>query len=329
MTASIKKFDIYLNKLEVMLLKAAKEKDAGTYLFENNFRSPVFMLQGLCRVYARIHNKKKFEKIKEKIKAIEDLLGQVDYYHSLALALKSNKKINVAIKQYLLNQEKEIIAQLNNCLLKDKWINADEPITTKIKTKLGKADWLNNEQEVKKIASYYNQSIEKITHFLEYEVLVFDNVETDLHELRRKLRWLSIYPLALQGTFQFSSKSVNKSHLRKYLTPDIVASPYNKLVTDPTQPNILYLNKSYFLALSWLIASLGALKDEGLLISGLAEAIKVTSKCHEKEAMEQSTHLLGQPKTRVSQILKQASLLVNKFMAEQNLNNLLTAQDIK
>ena len=84
-------------------------------------------------------------------------------------------------------------------------------------------------QEVDAIAAFYGESIYSINEFVTKTKYHFDNVEEDVHELRRKLRWLSIYPQALQGFIQYSKDKKTELHLKKYLTKQIVNSPYNKL----------------------------------------------------------------------------------------------------
>ena len=44
----------------------------------------LFMLEGLAKLYAEIHNKKKFTKLKVHFKLVEDALGAIDYYDAFA-----------------------------------------------------------------------------------------------------------------------------------------------------------------------------------------------------------------------------------------------------
>ena len=64
--------------------------------------------------------------------------------------------------------------------------------------------------------------------FINQKDFHFTNVEKDLHEFRRMIRWLSIYPQALRGCIQLNqSKSVTAKFLSKYLTKAITGSAYN------------------------------------------------------------------------------------------------------
>ena len=149
-------------------------------------------------------------------------------------------------------------------MLTDKdWLSDDNKRIKKITKKLNEADWLNPIEEAEAFSEFYRASIKTITDFVAETNYYFDNVETEVHELRRKLRWLSIYPQALQGAIQFAPDTKPVTHLKKYLTKEIISSPYNKLPAAGNNISFLMLNKSYFLALSWMIAQLGILKDEG------------------------------------------------------------------
>jgi hypothetical protein len=54
----------------------------------------------------------------------------------------------------------------------------------------------------------YKESVDKIIRFVAGTNYHFVNVENDVHELRRKLRWLSIYPQSLRGAIQFAPDMV-------------------------------------------------------------------------------------------------------------------------
>ncbi|MBS1758205.1 MAG: hypothetical protein JSU03_13100, partial [Bacteroidetes bacterium] len=78
------RFEFYLVKLEALFAQAIADKNPALWLYNNNARTPLFMLEGLAKLYAGIHNKKKFLKIKEHFKLLEDTLGAIDYYDGFA-----------------------------------------------------------------------------------------------------------------------------------------------------------------------------------------------------------------------------------------------------
>ena len=65
MKIGIERFEFYLVKLEELLKQAIREKNPGLWLYINDTRTTIFMLEGLAKLYAGLHNKKRFIKIKE------------------------------------------------------------------------------------------------------------------------------------------------------------------------------------------------------------------------------------------------------------------------
>lgn len=323
MKKGFSRFTFYLKQVSDLMEKARIEKDPAMWLFSNNARTPFFMLEALARMYAGIHNRKKFDKLRIRFKLIEDGFGKIDYFNSLTLAFESNKRINAECLNYVRRMMEESSARLNDLLLQDEWLSDKHVRIDKITKKLESAEWLKPGREVGEIAEFYEASIENINEFVSKTRYLFDNVEEDVHELRRRLRWLSIYPQSMQGVFQFDAASPTRPYLNKYLTKEITESPYNKLPPPGSNTSFVILNKNYFLALSWMIARLGELKDEGLLITGLAEAIKHNSGCIDKDAINEAYSMSGVKQKRLQQILDEAEVITKKFFREKNLRHLL------
>ena len=87
------RFEFHLQKLEDLLTNGAKQKNAGLWLYNNNLRTPLFMLEALAKLYSGLHDKKMFCKLKEHFKLLEDTLGQIDYYDAFAKEFATNKRI--------------------------------------------------------------------------------------------------------------------------------------------------------------------------------------------------------------------------------------------
>ncbi|MBC7508103.1 MAG: hypothetical protein H7320_05030, partial [Ferruginibacter sp.] len=68
MTKGSARFNYYLNKVQLLFDKASKQKNPALWLYNNDARTPLFMLEGLAKMYTQIHNKKKFTKLKEHFK---------------------------------------------------------------------------------------------------------------------------------------------------------------------------------------------------------------------------------------------------------------------
>ena len=273
------RFEYFLGSVTGAADKGSQTKKSRPCgLYQNNARTPLFMLEGLAKLYSGLHNKKKFSKIKEHFKLLEDALGSIDYYDAFAKQFAANKTIPAAITSYLQAQTREKIQQLNELLTEKGWLGENADRVAKIKKKLNEADWLKPAEEVTEMQQYYGEAIYEIITFTKETKFHFDNVEADVHELRRKLRWLSIYPQAMQGCIQLSKdKKPAAKVLAKYFTKEIINSPFNKMPDAGSNTHFLLLNQNYFFALSWIIAALGQVKDSGLGIIAIKEALQQTA----------------------------------------------------
>lgn len=315
------RFDTQLSKIDVLFAQAKLQKNPAQWLFLNNLRTPIFMLEGLSKLYSQLHNKKKFEKLNAKFKAVEDVLGTIDYYAAFEKEFVANNKIPVTINQYLVLKIKDSENKLNKILKKQGWLTGKRLL--KINNQLAQMDWLNETKETNAITGFYKKEIKNITAFATKTNFVFNDVEADVHELRRKLRWLSIYPQALQGAIMLQENKKYAIALKTYLTPEILNSPYNKLPVSETQTKFVELETNNFMALSWLINFLGKIKDSGLKIEVIKEALQYNSTLTKVEAEQTALTLLGKNYPTMAQILTDASKVTQGFFSKEVLLNLL------
>ena len=323
MKNGLARFDYFLNKLQDLLDKSSKQKNPALWLYQNNARTPLFMLEGLAKLYAGLHNKKKFSKLKDQFKLLEDALGAIDYYDAFAKEFAKNKKIPASIKNYIQAQSREKLQSLNETLKEKEWISAGNIRIAKIRKKLAKADWQKEREETESINSFYILAIKKILNFINQKDFHFENVEADIHELRRDIRWLSIYPQCLRGCIQLSKAKSSPRYLDKYLTKEITGSPYNIMPDAGDSKHFLVFNKNRFYALSWLIAELGKLKDNGLRVVVIEEALLQTTKTTDKDAAKKAYQLLGNKQLKIQQLLDKAETICKTYFKEKNLESLL------
>ena len=194
---------------------------------------------------------------------------------------------------------------------------------SKIRKKLDKAGWLKEKDEIEKIAEFYDSSIATITAFTDKSNFHFKNVEADVHELRRKLRWLSIYPQSLRGSIQLSKGKTQPKYLAKYLTKEIITSPFNIMPDAGDAKYFLLLEKNYFYALSWMIATLGKLKDNGLRVIVIKEALQQTAVISDGAAFKKAYAFTGTGQPHIKQLLDDADALCKTYFQEKNLQRLL------
>ena len=326
MKSGLTRFDFYLNQLLVLISSASKEKNPALWLYQNNCRTPVFMLEGLSKMYLDLHDKKKFAALKEQFKLLEDGLGIIDYYDAFSKEFAKNKKIPAAVTKYLQAQAREKIQHLNELLIEKNWLTLDNNRISKIQTKLSKIDFLKDKKEINEVNKFYGKAIYEIVEFVQVEKFQFDNIEADVHELRRKLRWLSIYPQALRGSIQLTNSKNTPIHLNKYLTKEITASPFNKMPDVGLNKHFLLLEQNYFFALSWMIAELGKIKDNGLRIIAIKEALMQTSALKEPAAVKKAYQILGAKSPNLPQLLKNAEAICKTYFSELNLEHLVVGR---
>jgi len=319
-SAGFEKFEYLFTKLQALMTQAGKQKNPALWLYRNNARAIAFMAEGLAKIYAGIYDKKIFAKIDEQAKLLEDALGLIDYYDVMAKGLVANKKIPRKAISYLQAQTREKIQSLNELLTEKHWLGSTNNKIEKLQKKLRRVEWLSNEKEVKQFAAFYTKSIGRIIFFVQQKKFRFDNLETEVHELRRQLRWLSIYPHALQGTVQLTGSKHIPSHLKKYMTSAVLTSPFNKMPDAGDTKHFLMLDKNIFYSLSWMIAELGIIKDKGLQILALQEVLQQTGSAGEAD-LKKVYQLLKQEK--LPDLLKYAMEISKTYFGEHNLERLV------
>lgn len=319
------RFDYQLIKVNTLLSESKNQENPALWLFLHDLRTPMFMLESLSKMYAQFHNKAFFTELNERFKEVEDILGAIDYYAAFLREFHADEKIPSNVKNYLESKTREKIIVFNEILNKKGWNNGKT--LRKINDGLTIAKWQNQEDEIANIEKYYYKQVRKINEFVDETSFDFKNVETQVHELRRKLRWLSIYPQAFQGAIQLHETRANSEQLEKYLTEEIVTSPFNKLPESKDNKHHLFLEKNHFLALSWMISELGKLKDKGLKITCLKNAFQEIAFLKDEEAMTEAYKVLGSDYPKMETLLKQAGIVAKDFFREKILDKLIWGVD--
>jgi hypothetical protein len=211
-----------------------------------------------------------------------------------------------------------------------------EIVSEKLNSRLNHKDWLSgkllnfnvklsqytlfyDEEHITELRYVIETEIEKIKSLALKLNYSFTEIELEVHEMRRKLRWISIYAQALNGLIQSKLTSKKIKYTTNYLTKDIIQSPYNKLPKKPKNIAIMEYDSDSFFALSWVIKELGILKDNGLRIEALADAIQKVEKIDAQHATEKAIGLLGVKKDATALILKQASDMIYNFIVKDKI----------
>ena len=268
------------------------------------------MLEALCKVYKSLHNEKMFSKQGDRFKEIEDLLGDMDHYRECIDDYKKRENAAGEVMKFYETKYEEARNELNTLLIEKDWLNGKR--IRKLRKKFDEADWLSKKEEVYAFRKYY---LDEIDEFKDLYAATgnFTLIEDHLHEFRRRLRWFSIYPHALQGAVQFTEDTAIPDELVKYQTEVVISSPFNKFPAPGDQTYVLTLEKSRFLALSWMIDALGKLKDKALLEENLTKAVEATN----------STQSLLNSTQFEKEILRDANNIMHTFMADRVLENMV------
>jgi hypothetical protein len=316
------RFMNYLNKMEAILDKAELAENPGQLIYEEDIRTPLFRLEGLSRLYKKINDHKKLKKLNEIFKDLEDRLGAIDFYDGFYKEFINEKKIPGLITIYIKEERDDKLEKLNHYLKEENWIGKHKKIFSKISKDLDEIKWLDEKNDTIAILDVYHDDIKKIIKKYKRKNRQFSDIENDVHEFRRQLRWISIYPQALGGLMQLKSNPQPPEFLKKYLTPEIINSPFNVMPDGSDLEYHIMLNADYFYALSWMIAELGKLKDEGLKIKILEDSIAHVYKT--KEDVEQLVYSISNENQQtIPQILEQAQKLADSFFSENILANII------
>ncbi len=318
----LSRFLFFLEKIKTILEKAESAQSPALVAYTEDMRTPLFMLEGLSRLYKKIHPHQKLKKLNEIFKDLEDRLGAIDYYDSFAKEFANEKRIPEAITIYLENKTLEKVEELNDDLKKNKWIGKNKNRLSKITKDLEKINWLSEKEDTAAVLNVYKKDIDKIIGKYKIPNFQFTDIENGVHEFRRQLRWLSIYPQALRGLIQLKSNADVPDFLNKYLTPEILSSLYNIMPDGSGLQEHIFLNNNYYYAISWMIAELGKLKDSGLKIVIIEESIGNVYKTTEK-TQQLAYSICDETQMKIPQILTYSEQITNTFFDENILENLI------
>ncbi len=305
-------FEAPLTQWQKAIAEAIKSDNAALHLYKSGARNILFKLEALCRINEKVLNDKKYSKWKERFKTIEDQLGKIDYRDAMTQQFEKNKLFP---KATFTNQQKALandIEFLNTIIKEKKWVqNNCKKLIKLIET--------NNveikEQYNKKLSNFLNAEIEEIVHFYNDLNGKFTKIEEEVHEIRRRLRWISIYAQSLNGSIQLKKTKPTPSWSSKYNTPEIIQSPFNKLPKVVEGIQLINFGYNNFIALSFVINALGAIKDNGLKLHFL----KIDCALNNAKLAA----ILGKSIVTEEKVLQKATLVCKDYFKNEIIHNLL------
>lgn len=316
MTTTAKDFNpflFYSARLQDLLAKASTQKDPALWLYKNDARTVLFMLEALTRLHNHAFDEKIFDKWNKRFKKLEDLLGEVDEYAVLETTFKANKKIPKELIKYFTLHKENNLEKLNRRLSSKDWLNGK---VLSFDKKIGLFDHSYDADYTGELQFSLEKEIDAILYFALKADYHFTKIEDEVHEIRRKLRWLSIYAHAMQGMIQLRKSGKRKKHKLDYFTKATLQSPFNKLAPKPKNTAVLEFDSDSFFALSWLISELGHLKDSVLNLYQLRDAIYVTGEVNKADATKKAIVMLGLKPTIEEDVLKEASEMIRTALTK-------------
>lgn len=248
----------------VNLLKSIK-KDRSLALDREQLRAEVFALEGIFRlVLKQYKDSEHLAKHLSVIKNIEDQVGKYSFMveiEQIVNKLFTNKKPNKMSKE-----AKHSVVSAEDMLMqrmtREKWIEQIEEMKMfsqdykwPKKTKKFLKSALKN--EIKKINSKIKEQLLPVISQPQYN---HTQLEEGLHELRRSIRWVSIYIQAYKDKFVLVSSKKKKNSYEKSLIKKHKDSPFSNFTGDKNQ---IKLNDLAYYDLSEMIKALGDLKSLG------------------------------------------------------------------
>ena len=312
----VKQMDIIGDILD----KAAGSEDPVAYVYKNDLRTPFFMVEGLCRLYRDIHNAGTFKRLLEQAKLVEDALGAYDFYTVLDRDLAADPLLPEVVKAQVVRHKEAAALHVNNVLKDGDWWTGQRLNEWNKQLRLLK--WLKESKEHAALLAVYNSEIRKVYSFIGKAPFPFEDIEEHVHELRRKLRWLSIYCHALDGVVALKDTATPvPEKLEKYLTEKVLDSPFNRFSNSYRYERLIYVNRTAFMALSWMIATIGELKDDGLTLHAVNEIARSVEL--DKSGMEAVSAFLADYDSKNAVILELATEYTTHFLADNVLYTLL------
>ena len=119
----INPFLFYSSQLQTLFTKAAKQKDPAMWLYKNDARTLLFMLEALTRLHSKAFDEKLFDKWNNRFKKLEDLFGEIDANVTFEKEFKTNKKIPTEALKYFAVNTAQHLEKCNQRLLEKEWLN--------------------------------------------------------------------------------------------------------------------------------------------------------------------------------------------------------------
>jgi hypothetical protein len=308
-------FQKYLQANLELFQKAIGEKNPSYFLYQNKARSPLFMVEALIRLVNKLIDDKEVRRTLKAVKKLEDRIGKIDEADGFLKLFGNNKKVKRTQLGHF-RERLDKILQKSDAKLIDKAYYQNLFHSTISEFTIN----FNDRMLILKLREIILKELEKCYRYFLKHKSNFTNID-EVHEMRRKLRWISMYAQALDGVVSLKDDKANYKWEKEMITPADRKLKYNKLGTNKQLEEHIAFNRKAFLALSHVITELGTIKETGLQVAALASSLKdigITGKESARIARQQ----LGIRKNE-KELLHEAHELMESFFVTHRIHELL------
>ncbi len=244
-------------------LKKSESQVHAYYLAgaRNNF----FRLEAFCRIYREITSDDFYNEYYQVFKKAEDALGRYDHHYQLLEDVKKygGKWPSGLLRIFEKNHDSSAI-ETESWLKKEGWLDPEPLQLVKFSDLLNKSSGMECEKYKSGFGAFLLKAIKKITKEYGEGKINLNHLEDGIHELRRNIRWISIYTKVCSGMIQLSGDEIPDSFPPEYVTRNIMQSGFMKMDKAMKGIKPICIRTAHFAALSWMIDFLGKLKDAGI-----------------------------------------------------------------
>lgn len=275
--------------LDTELRKAKTKDEAIAIAGSSDFRRRVFTLEGSLKMY-RGRLSDELDAQYDNVKKLEDSAGGYSYAQTMTKVAKDNKAPAQVIA--LLEKKEAAAKKALGDTLDELGLTLDEknrfPAFKSLVRDVRHADFGSYDQDRKGLLKIFKHTMKEIEES-DYDM---NDLENGLHELRRQLRWVTIYTEAVDGLVQHDVNVAPK--IPEALADPVASSKYMTMPPADREMKPVVVSTSLYAKNQKVVLDLGALKDRGEAIHGMRDAFLATGLAkNEVEATDAAIKLLN------------------------------------
>ena len=331
--APLARLDAGLARVRGKSPRAGLERFPSWRSWKADVRTPAFLLQGISRVFIKTSGKDQkedFEELCQRFKLLEDALGRIDAEATFAEKALGFWKPGAPVQKVLHEQCVHAIGQGDAILREEGWLEEGEAgAVIGVVEHLDSLEW----QKPGKFRKLLLEFLVDLCFSLEKRMIggEFDlaDLEGGVHEIRRRLRWISIYAAAFSGLIRLDSRQETSSDLARYARPDVLGSKHILLpastpaASEAFKPIVLPWDS--WVALSSVIQDLGVIKDRGQSRHALLQAGRIASGKRSGLSESQLRKALGVTYITDVEAARRAGRVLDPFLKKERVLSRLAA----